>query len=341
MTALRAVLVLLSISCIGAFHPLHDLFMRQVPPQDHEDAPNPFKYHFKRGQPGLQMSQPCTAVTTDLMALIDYQNSLVPFNLLDFLTFMTGVDASNTNAVNQIVCHFLGELHLAEWGLWSPSMFIPLKVDSTDDFLSFLRTSGIERFVIRRMYDYSVVGMQVSMSYDYPGSDSTRNKILMFFQSGFTDLDPVGVEEMAVVMHQAMMSDTSIPDINNLLIPERDTPVTCADFQALFADLMNTPYFMLPSFITPTQIQGMICEIFFAGSIDEIQEVLDSNRVFEELLDFGKMQLRSLKHALPYFERLASQDVADPIAEPWKANYIRNMQLSIKLLRSLEAAGAL
>ncbi|ELU06090.1 hypothetical protein CAPTEDRAFT_202876 [Capitella teleta] len=182
MAALRAVFVLMSISCIGAFHPLHDFFKRQVPPQD---AFNPFKNVFKREQPGLQAPLPCATVTADLMTLIDYQSSPFPFpfSITDFVTFTTSVDARNSSAVNQVVCHFL-----------------------------------------------------------------------------------------SVIEETLMPSDIPIPDVNDLHIPERGTPVM---------------------------------------------------------------------YALSHLERQLAQDVNDIDSHPGRAHYIRNQQLTVKLLRSLEAAGAM
>ncbi|ELU00645.1 hypothetical protein CAPTEDRAFT_207508 [Capitella teleta] len=329
--ALRAALVLVGILCIGAFHPLQDSFKRQVPPGD---ALNPFKDLFKRGKSREQDSQSgCTRVSADLIALMDYQNSVYPY-FNNYVSFMTSVDVSNITAVDEVVCHFVA--------------------DSTGDFVSFLRYSGIERSVTRRLYDYAMVSLRLAILYGYFGSDSSENNIHMFFQNGFSDLDPVGVDEMAAIIQ---LEISEMPDINSVQILERDSPATCADFLAFFDKShtqyqMGSPYSMLLPFLSPTQVQDMICDILcelsllvmliaaLAKSIDQIQDVLDANRFFEGLLDFGKMQLSDLRYALPHME-LQAEQVADPDIWSSRNQRINFLKHAVKLLRSLEAARAL
>jgi hypothetical protein len=72
-------------------------------------------------------------------------------------------------------------------------MLFIIPEDSTEDFVAYLRSAGIERTLIRRAYDHVVFGLRLQLSSDW---ESEREYALPFFQSGFTDLDNAGVDEV-------------------------------------------------------------------------------------------------------------------------------------------------
>jgi hypothetical protein len=65
--------------------------------------------------------------------------------------------------------------------------------DSTDDFVAYLRSSGVESTIVRRVYNYLVYNLKLAMAYPY---GTTTEDIAPFFQVGFTELDNEGFEEL-------------------------------------------------------------------------------------------------------------------------------------------------
>lgn len=62
--------------------------------------------------------------------------------------------------------------------------------------MGFLRSEGIERTVLRRLYGYWVVWMRIIPQWLDPKSPEMR-LLALLHGNGFTNLDPEGVQEMA------------------------------------------------------------------------------------------------------------------------------------------------
>jgi hypothetical protein len=71
-------------------------------------------------------------------------------------------------------------------------MFFFLTEESTDDFVDYLRSSGIVNRIIRSVYGYFVSELQRKVASNGEGE---RDFALPFFQVGFTDLDDAAVHE--------------------------------------------------------------------------------------------------------------------------------------------------
>ncbi|ELU13431.1 hypothetical protein CAPTEDRAFT_197219, partial [Capitella teleta] len=98
MKASITVLVLLGITCIGAFPSLDDIFERQAS----EDTADLFKREYSG-----QAARPCIRLSGDVSAMIDHVDDILPFDFKRVVQFFTQIDVRNITALNEIVCHFV------------------------------------------------------------------------------------------------------------------------------------------------------------------------------------------------------------------------------------------
>ncbi|ELT92386.1 hypothetical protein CAPTEDRAFT_192716 [Capitella teleta] len=168
---LRAVFMLIGISCIGAFHPMPGVHKRQML------APRDFSLlHATNRETKSADARPCAKVAEEFNALITFHARYVQFDMLEFFKFVTSIDLRDQAALNEVVCNLLSS--------------------STDEFVSMLRSSGIERHLLRRLYDLAITGITSDLSRMEPGQ--ARDDMIKFFQIGFVNLDPEGVAEFKV-----------------------------------------------------------------------------------------------------------------------------------------------
>ncbi|ELT94933.1 hypothetical protein CAPTEDRAFT_228647 [Capitella teleta] len=218
MKASITVLVLLGITCIGAFPSHDDIFERQAS----EDTVDLFKREYSG-----QAARPCIRLSGDVSAMIDHvDDNILSFDLKRIVQFFTQIDVRNITALNEIVCHFVD--------------------DSTDAFMTYLRDSGIERSIVRRVYAFSVINLSMAAYMVDPRGVIHNN----FVVTGYAHLDPVGVAELiATIRETSFVTLRHEPDLSDLAMPERPYPLLCEDFD-LFTDksklLMSmSPFYLL------------------------------------------------------------------------------------------------
>ncbi|ELT92392.1 hypothetical protein CAPTEDRAFT_192720 [Capitella teleta] len=307
--ALRTVFMLFGISCIGAFHPMHDFLKRQIP----QEASNTLREFFRRQtEAGYAADRPCTAVTSNLQAFIEFETKNTPLSIQNFLEFVSSVNHRDFEELQALVCHFVE--------------------DSTDDFVRYLRDTGIEYTILRRLYGYTVVSVETSLSH-HPGHRNDIPRLIL--RSGFADLDDEGVQQTMPFYLDSERGDD----------PELQIPTNCSEIQERFSGV--TFLHLLPniqrlslqiSTKSPSHFPQPLIVKCSLTCLNEVQDLIDSHRLVEILVDFGKEQMGYLRHVTQYLKEAVNQE--EEVEEgSWREMRQRRQRVTLNLLLSLKAAG--